>query len=729
MSEINKRLEKAEKYLQKGKLSSALDELRAVLLEDNANDYARQRAADLAMSLGETNEAIGYIGELYDHCVAQNRNADAINYYKKLARLGPVDTARAFQYAQLIERSNPREALEAFHTCFDSLLTSGRHADALTAIKKIVALEPSAENLRRHAELCEATGDREGAARSLFELARLEEDSGQDATAIFARAYELDPNNNAIVLSHARCLLRGQRAEDAVKVLQAQPISTSEYLDTYAQALLMANQATAAEPIVAKLYEAGEQALALVGEVIHGHLSNGHTAEAIHYARSVESRAKSRGTLREFLGIIAENAEKHPSDLELLEYLAQLYNASNREHEYCAALLKLFELYYAQRNFIKAADCLDRASEVDAYEPGHEERLAMLQGKIDTQRYNAIENRLSTVARTSTKLGSREEEEQAEASPELDSEQSGEPTVLEDLMLQAEIFLQYSMRSKAVERLERINKLFPREEEKREKLAQLYLAAGFVPRYEQAMSAGSSERTTVAAANESAVDNFARVTEITRNISRQSSVKAALFATVNDVGRHWNVSRCVAGLCVPGKPPSAAIEYCGNGVMKSDVMGLAKLIPALQAQAVKANGPVSFERAQSAPELDSVRSVLRSQKIESLLAVPLVDGDEPIGIIILEQCGGPRAFRNVDEVVLNTIAEQVVLAVNNARLRSLVKNMAVTDEKSGLLRRSSYLDVLLSEVQRGLQQRSPICLVLMNFGSAGALVREVGEER
>jgi diguanylate cyclase (GGDEF)-like protein len=206
-------------------------------------------------------------------------------------------------------------------------------------------------------------------------------------------------------------------------------------------------------------------------------------------------------------------------------------------------------------------------------------------------------------------------------------------------------------------------------------------------------------------------------------------VKSVLFATVNDVGRHWNVSRCVAGLCSPGKPPSAAMEYCATGVTKSDVMGLAKLLPAMQALTAKSGGLRSFERAQTAAELEPVRSVLIAQRIESLLVVPLIDGDESIGIIILEQCGGRRAFRNVDEVVLNTIAEQMVMAVNNARLRSLVKNMAVTDENSGLMRRSSYLDVLLAEVQRSLPQKTPVSLVLMNFGSATALLKEVGEER
>lgn len=729
MSETAKRLEKADKYLQKGKLSSALEELRAVLAEDPANDQARQRAADLALSLNLIEEATGYLNDLFDHTAMHGRPSEAVGHYKRLQRLGSVSTDRTFRYAQLIEKSSPREAVEAFRTSFAALLAEGNRHEALVAIKHIVALEPSPENLRREAELAEAMGDHEAASASLFALGKLEESAGREALAVYAQAFGLDRHNPAITLAYGRCLLAADRAEEAVQVLQSQTISAPEYTDMLAHALLRAKRIGQAEPLVSKLYEHDEKALVLVGDVISAYAHAGQNFDAIRFARAIETKAKARGSARELINLVREISDQNPTDLELLDYLAQLYNSSNREHEYCATLLKLFELHYAQRNFIKAADCLDRASEVDAYEPGHEERLAMLRGKIDASRYSSIQSRLTSVARTTAKPS---EQEEPEASDEQAPEKSGEPTILEDLMLQAEIFLQYSMRSKAVERLERINKLFPREEDQNEKLAQLYVAAGYAPKYDTAKPApapAAPEKPTAAAANESAVDNFARVTEITRNIARQSSVKSVLFATVNDVGRHWNVSRCVAGLVSPGKPPSAAMEYCATGVPKSDVMGLAKLLPGLQAQTVKANGPISFERAQTAAELESVRSVLIGQKIESLLTVPLIDGDEPIGIIILEQCGGQRAFRNVDEVVLNTIAEQVVLAVNNAKLRSMVKNMGVTDERSGLMRRSSYLDVLLAEVQRNLQQRTPISLLLMNFGSASALVKEVGEDR
>jgi diguanylate cyclase (GGDEF)-like protein len=728
MSEITKRLEKADKFLQKGKLPSALEELRQVLMDDPANDSARQQAAELAISLNLGSEATDYLGELFDHAATLGKHSDAINYYKKLLRFTTPATDRTFRYALIVESSNPREAIEAYHSCLGDLLARARKDDAYLAVKRLVGLEPTAENLRRQADLAESMGDREAAADCLLQVGRMEENAGRDAAAIYGHAYSLNPQKPDIEMAHARCLLAAGRAEDCVAALRAQSLPGPEYLQLYAQALLGANQVADAEAPVTRLYEQGDQALALVSNILDAHVRNGHTGDAIRYARALEPRAKERGGFREFVNAIRDFSDKHSTDLELLEFVAQLYNASNREHEYCAALLKLFELHYAQRNFNKAADCLDRASDVDAYEPGHQERLAMLQGKIDGNRYNAILNRLTTVTRVGTKAEDEEELEfeQAEQSPADD----GEPTVLEDLMLQAEIFLQYSMRSKAVERLERIAKLFPHEEDKRDKLAQLYAAAAFVPRYESAkpVTPMAGAKPGQAAANENAVDNFARVTEITRNIARQSSVKAVLFATVNDVGRHWNVSRCVAGLCSPGKAPSAAMEYCATNIAKSDVMGLARLIPALQAQAIKAGGTVAFDKAQRNPQLESVHSVLVAQKIESLMAVPLMDGQEPIGIVILEQCT-PRAFRNVDQVVLTTISEQVVMAVNNARLRSLVKNLAVTDERSGLMRRSSYLDVLSSEVQRGLTQRTSVTIMLMHFGSASALLREVGEER
>jgi diguanylate cyclase (GGDEF)-like protein len=59
----------------------------------------------------------------------------------------------------------------------------------------------------------------------------------------------------------------------------------------------------------------------------------------------------------------------------------------------------------------------------------------------------------------------------------------------------------------------------------------------------------------------------------------------------------------------------------------------------------------------------------------------------------------------------------VMLALNNVRLRRLIKDLAVTESVSGLVKRSSYMDVLIAEVARSLEQRSPLSVMLMHFSN------------
>lgn len=725
MPDITKRLEKAEKYLQRGKLDAALEEYLGALQDDPPNERVREAAADLCISLNRNGEAASLLNVIFDHAASTGDAAKGIATYKKLTRLATPAVEQTFRFAQLIEKSNRREALEAYETALQGFTHARSPQAALQALKCIVALEPSAENLRRQGELAAQVGDNKTAAASFLQAGDLERGSGAPAISWYERAHSLDPHNAAAALAYGRALLARGESQAAIKILDSFANCSQAVPDArevYGRALMLAGRFEDALPFLWELFERDPKEIGAIVHVIESMIDSVQYEKALDLTHKLEYHELKAGRRREFISLIKEIGEQRSLDVEFLEYMVELFNASNREHDYCETLLKLFELYYADGNFLKAADCLDRAAEVDAYEAGHQNRMEMLRGKIDAQRFNSIANRLSSVLRV---------DEAKDESPEAAFEKEG--TVLEDLMLQAEIFLQYSMRSKAVERLERIVKLFPGEESKNDELHQLFLSAGFEPQYERpapsraAAAPAAAPHVPQAVADEAAVDNISRVTEITRNIYRQGSVKGVLFASVNDIGRHWNASRCVAGLCTPGKPPSAALEYCAPGVKQSDVMGIVKLITTLQTIAVQ-RGAISVSHALAIPELARVQSVISTLDIRSLLAVPLSDGDEHVGILILEQCGTSRTWRQTDLVVLKTIADQMVLAVNNAKLRSLVKTLAVTDEKSGLLKRSSYLDVLLSEVKRSLQQNSTVTVMLMHFGKASTLVREVGEQ-
>jgi diguanylate cyclase (GGDEF)-like protein len=69
----------------------------------------------------------------------------------------------------------------------------------------------------------------------------------------------------------------------------------------------------------------------------------------------------------------------------------------------------------------------------------------------------------------------------------------------------------------------------------------------------------------------------------------------------------------------------------------------------------------------------------------------------------------------------------MVIALNNAGLRRLVKNLSVTDEKSGLLKRASYIDLLLAESKRAIQNASVFSVLLLQFGRSSGMLKEYGE--
>src|SRR5579863_9163441 len=227
----------------------------------------------------------------------------------------------------------------------------------------------------------------------------------------------------------------------------------------------------------------------------------------------------------------------------MLEFLSELFNAANREGDYCQTLLKLFDLYCSTGEFAKAAECLDRAAEVDPYESGHSKRLEMLKGKIDDGKFKAIASRFTSTGPSA-----------AEAA--IEHEATLGASTLQDLMLQAEILVQYGMRSKAVERLQRIQELFPREEERNEDLQRLYLAAGVTPRYAGAAPlppAAAPAPGPVAPAPPVAdpaadVRSFTRVAEITRKLYHQGTAPAVLSTAVKEIGAHWEATRCVAAM-------------------------------------------------------------------------------------------------------------------------------------------------------------------------------------
>src|SRR5260221_13416315 len=148
MADTQKRLEKAEKSIQKGKPEDALEEYLGIIEDDPTNEKAKQQAADLNITLGNNADACYFLTQLFDKQAEIGDTAKAIANYKKLARLGTPNVDQTYKFSQFIEKSDKRVALEGYDFAINSFLAADRRADALGAVKRVVSLDPSAANLK-----------------------------------------------------------------------------------------------------------------------------------------------------------------------------------------------------------------------------------------------------------------------------------------------------------------------------------------------------------------------------------------------------------------------------------------------------------------------------------------------------------------------------------------------------------------------------------------------------
>lgn len=723
-SEISKRVERAEKLLQKGKTAEALNEYLEVLTAEPGNDSVCQMAADLSLSLQRIPEAVVLLGQLFDRQIQAGDSTRASLTYKKLARYVNPSWEQKLRFGELLENTNRKLATETYEAVFQELTKTEKKPESLAVLQKILNLDPGEKNQQRLAELSSALGENKRAAAAFLKLAQLTQASGGNSAQWIERAYAEDPTDPPIALAYSRGLLDQQQVGAAIFVLESlvnAGTANREIRETYANALLTANRLTDAEPVLWRLFEENPSQTQEIADLINRFLNANQDTDAVSLSRKLEQYQQRKGERRGFLAIMQRIMAEHSSSIELLEFMSEQFNAANRETEYCQTLLRLFDLYCEKDNYEKAAEFLDRAAEVDVYEHGHKKRLETLKGKIDDNRFKVISSRLSSIGETTT-------------TPVKTDEKLLGAAALQDLMLQAEILVQYGMRSKAIERLQRIQQVFPHEEERNSALQQLYMAAGMVPTYANTESSSASRASTPPPAPTSApppqasadMSSLARVAEITRKLYRQPNADAVMSTAANEIGAQWKAGRCVFAMRKPGSSPTTVKEYCSAANQPGDHAALVRVVLAVHDLAIAQNAALQVANVQGFADLQAQRDAFGQLSAVSVLALPLMDGNEHIGVLVLMQ-NESFAWNPNDVVVIKTISDQIVIALNNAGLRRLVKNLSVTDERSGLMKRASYFDLLMAETRRNLQQATQLSVLLIQFGDKAAMLKEFGE--
>src|SRR5271154_3350524 len=145
-AELTRRVERAEKLLQKGKAAEALEEYLLVLRDDPENDKVRELSADLCLSQSRGRDAVRLLGELFERQVNAGDATRASLTYKKLARHGSPTWDQKFRFGQLLEGSNKKLAVGTYESALSDLAKLGKKAESAEILARIVALEPIQAN-------------------------------------------------------------------------------------------------------------------------------------------------------------------------------------------------------------------------------------------------------------------------------------------------------------------------------------------------------------------------------------------------------------------------------------------------------------------------------------------------------------------------------------------------------------------------------------------------------
>src|SRR6202158_1472365 len=270
--------------------------------------------------------------------------------------------------------------------------------------------------------------------------------------------------------------------------------------------------------------------------------------------------------------------------------------------------------------------------------------------------------------------------------------------------------------------------MFPGEEDNNARLYNLYELARWWPpgarRKDEVPTVSAHPAAPIVARTGAytveALRDLSKISEISQTVYRQPTPRAMLNIAVNEVGTHLKAARCLAVIGAPGRPPEMAAEFCAPGVKPAPGAQVVLLLAHIEkAEPDELGGLV----VQATPG-----SILSDLGLATALGVTITDKETqmPAGMLIVAHAEAHKWKPN-EAYFLQAIGDQMLMSVSHTRLRSLVRRMGVSDERTGLLSRSSYQSCLLPEADRSRTQGTPLSLAILQIDRGAEILRQQGE--
>lgn len=198
------------------------------------------------------------------------------------------------------------------------------------------------------------------------------------------------------------------------------------------------------------------------------------------------------------------------------------------------------------------------------------------------------------------------------------------------------------------------------------------------------------------------------VNRIATAIRNTLELKDILQTTVNEVGSALSAQHCA--LRVEGEAGGEPLTnyYYRDGI-KSGPTEEMELTGDLEAYSVRLakrlNNYVLDGRSSADPQ---------AQSTCPLAAVPLIYQQRYMGTLLVRSDDPTRIWQENEILLLRTVADQVTIAVNHARLFAQTQQLALTDGLTGCFNRRSFELQLEKDLQLATRMRQPLSLIMLD---------------
>jgi tetratricopeptide (TPR) repeat protein len=465
----------AEKYVQQGKLPSAITEYEKVIKEDPKDLTVLNTIGDLYLRIGNTDQATHYFKKVGDQYAQNGFAVKAIAIYKKLTKISPYIAENTTKLAELYgQQGLYNDARVHYMQVADQLLKSGDNQHAARIFQKILELDPeNAHTQAKLADLYTKLGKKEEARNIYYSAAEsLYARGSYDAAAeSLGKVLALDPANNGALMLRGLIAVDAGDSQAAVEYLEqvSDLDSRPDGLRALLRAKLHTGSAEGVEAVAEKLLANHKDATG-VTTLAQWYVTNNQVENAL---RMYEKHAErlfggNAAVLQETLAPLTSRAKDNPAALAILNRLTN----QPGDHGQNAEVIELQAHAAAQKgSYTEARDLYQNLTQLEPENALHAQNYRQMLAKLGED--------------SATRILTPEEAAQAFMVEELDEtaptvHQSYDPPTekaIESALTDAELYVSYNVPSKAIPPLEAALPLAPQDVNLNQRLASLYARA------------------------------------------------------------------------------------------------------------------------------------------------------------------------------------------------------------------------------------------------------------